>query len=152
MLNNFTLDKFSKFFPNDDSCLEEIVRKRFPSGIVCSSCQRITKHYRVNKRPVYTCKFCRTQTHPLVGTLFEKSSTPLRIWFFALFLMTQTRAEISARTLQEELGVTYKTAWRMYKNIYKLMEKNKGDLLTDVQVNKWVIFNAIELKVTRKEI
>jgi transposase-like protein len=137
-------------FPNDNVCINEIMRLRFPKGIVCKQCERITKHYKLNSRPVFECKFCRTQTNPLVGTLFEKSSTPLRIWFIALFLMTHTRAKISAKTLQKELGVTYKTAWRMYKNIYKLMEKNKGDLLNDIQVNKWVIFNKIELKVVTK--
>lgn len=150
MQNNFSLARFGKIFPNDDICLEEITKIRFPGGIVCEICQRVTKHYRLNHRPIYACKFCRTQTSPLVGTLFEKSSTPLRLWFFAIFLMTQTRADISIRTLQKELNVTYKTAWRIHKNIYKLMQKNKGDLLTDTHVSKWVIFNAIELKVVRK--
>jgi transposase-like protein len=150
MENDFTLIRFEKRFPNNDICLEEITRRRFPGGIVCNNCERITKHYKLNIRPVYTCKFCRTQTAPLTGTLFEKSTTPLRKWFIALYLMTQTRGSISARTLQSEINVTYKTAWRMHKNIYKLMQKNKGDLLTDTHVSKWVIFNTIELKVVRK--
>lgn len=152
MPNKLNLNKFNKRFPTDEACLKEIVNKRFPNGIICESCQRITLHYKLNKRPVYTCKFCRNQTHPLVGTLFEKSQTPLKLWFLAMYLMTQTRGAISAKTLQKELKVTYKTAWRMYKNIYKLMEKNKGDLLTDTQVKKWVIFNTIELKVVKKEV
>ena len=150
MSDTFTLSSFQKSFPNETVCLEEIARRRFPGGIVCSTCQRVTKHYKLSGRPVYLCKFCRTQTSPLVGTLFEKSSTPLRKWFLALFLMTHTRAKISARILHKELNVTYKTAWRMQKNIYKLMQKNKGDLLTDTHVSRWVIFNTIELKVVRK--
>lgn len=152
MPTSLTLNKFHKLFPSDDVCLAEIVKKRFPNGFVCEDCQRVTQHYKLKGRPVYSCKFCRKQVHPLVGTLFEKSQTPLKLWFFAMYLMTQTRGSISARTLQKELGVTYKTAWRMYKNIHKLMEKNKGDLLTDTRVKKWVIFNTIELKVVRKEI
>ena len=150
MPETLTLTRFAKQFINDDACLAEITKKRFPSGIVCQVCQRVTTHYKLTQRPVYACKFCRSQTSPLVGTLFEKSTTPLRTWFFALYLMTQTRAQVSARTLQHELGVTYKTAWRMRSNIYKLMQLNKGDLLTDTQVSKWVIFNTIELKMVRK--
>ncbi len=150
MQNYLTLNNFFKIYGSDESCLEEIIKLRYPSGIVCKVCQRVTRHYRLHKRPVYACKFCRTQISPLNGTLFEKSSTPLTVWFYALYLMTQTRANISANTLSKELCVTYKTAWRMYKNIYKLMQKNKGDLLTDRFESKWVIFNTIELKVVRK--
>lgn len=150
MDNKLSFNTFIKRFPNEETCLEEIVNMRFPSGIVCKSCQRVTKHYKLKNHPIYSCKFCRTQVSPLTDTLFEKSSTPLSVWFYALFLMTQTRAEISARTLAAELDVTYKTAWRMYKNIYKLMQQNKGDLLTDKFINRWVIFNKIELKVVTK--
>ena len=150
MENGFSLASFTKKFPDEESCLEEIRRIRYPGGILCRRCERITRHYRLKNRPVYECKFCRHQTHPLVGTAFEKSTTPLKQWFFAMFLMTHTRAQISAKDLQRQLGVTYKTAWRMYNTLYKLMERNKGDLLTDTQVRKWVIWNTIELKVVRK--
>ncbi len=150
MSKNFTLARFTRTFPSEEACMEEVVKRRFPSGIVCQTCQRVTKHYKLHKRPVYVCKFCRNQTFPLVGTIFEKSTTPLKTWFYALYLMTQTRADVSIKTLQQELGVTYKTAWRMQKNIYKLMQLNKGNLLNDTQVSKWVIFNTIELKVVRK--
>jgi transposase len=150
MLNTFTLTKFNKLFPTEDACFKEITKKRFPSGIVCQVCERITKHYKLRERPVLTCKFCRNQTSPLIGTLFEKSTTPLKTWFLALYLMTQTRGNMPTRILKEELGVTYKTAWRVRNNIYKLMQLNKGNLLTDTQISKWVIFNTIELKVVRK--
>jgi len=148
--NYLTLDNFSKKYVSNDYCFEEIVKLRFPGGIVCKTCQRVTKHYKANTRQVLVCKFCRTQTFPLVGTLFEKSTTSLTTWFYALYLLTQTRGQTSAKTLQKELNVTYKTAWRIKKNIYKLMELNKGDLLKDSHISKWVIFNTIELKVTRK--
>lgn len=90
---------------------------------------------------------------PLAGTIFEKTTTPLRIWFYALFLMTQTRGEITIKELQKELGVTYKTAWRIYKQIYFLMEQNNGDLLAKVEekVHKWIFFNKIEISVVEKK-
>jgi transposase len=150
MKQDFPLSKFISRFNSDYICLEEIRRQRFPNGIICKRCKKITKHYKLLDRPVYSCKFCRKQTSPLVNTIFEKSTTPLRLWFYAFFLMTHTRANISAKTLQRELGVTYKTAWRMYKLIKELMKQNNGDLLSDRQVRKWIFFNKIELKVIQK--
>jgi transposase len=150
MDEDLSLASFNAHFSSDDICLAEIKRLRFPGGINCNNCKKVTKHYKLSKRPIYICKICRKQVSPLVNTLFEKTSTPLRLWFYALFLMTHTKAKISIKTLQRELGVTYKTAWRMYKNILTLMEQNNGDLLAESKVSKWVFFNQIELKVVRK--
>jgi transposase len=151
MESDFTVGQFLRRFPSDSICLEEIKRLRFPGGIHCKHCKKNTKHYRLSGRPAYLCEFCRGQVHPLVGTIFEKTSTSLRLWFYALFLMTQSKAGVSIKSLQRELGVTYKTAWKMYKQILKLMEQNNGDLLAEVQSTKWVFFNRIELKIVRKK-
>jgi transposase len=154
MNRSFTFSQFKSRFSDDDLCLEEIKKIRFPNGIPCSRCNRFTKHYRVAGRKAYACKYCRNQVYPLTGTIFEKSSTPLHLWLYAMFLLTHTRAEISILTLQKELGVTYKTAWRIYRSIYVLMKQNKGDLLTDKEENrihKWIFFNKIELSVTQKK-
>lgn len=152
MENEFSLGQFALRFPNNDICLEEIRKWRFPGGIYCDKCRKITRHYKLSKRPAYTCKFCRSQISPLVGTIFEKTATPLRLWFYTLFLMAHTRANIRVKTLQRELGVTYKTAWRMYNSILKLMKQNNADLLSDRQIRKWVFFNKIELKVVQKRL
>jgi transposase len=151
MNHEFSLATFSSRFKNDDVCLEEIRRWRFPGGMFCKHCKKNTKHYKLKTRPIYCCKLCRNQTSPLVNTIFEKSSTPLRLWFYALFLMTHARANFSVKALQQELGVTYKTAWRMYNNILILMEQNNGDLLLDAEVRRWTFFNKIELKVVQKK-
>lgn len=155
MNQSFLFSQFLSRFPSDDVCLDEISRLRYPKGVFCVKCKKITKHYRVKKRTAYSCKLCRNHIYPLVGTIFERTTTPLRVWFFALFIMTCTRADISITQLQRELGVTYKTAWRMYTNIKTLMEQNGGDLLKNPnEVNKllkWTFFNKIELKVVEKE-
>ncbi len=152
MIRPFTFSDFLKQFPSDESCLEEVKKLRYPKGIECPLCNRITKHYKVEKRNAYACEYCRHQVYPLVGTIFEKTTTPLRLWFFCMFLMTHTRAKISIRQLQQELEVTYKTAWRMYKNIKDLMRLNNGDLLTESEeVIKWTFFNTFEFKVVQKQ-
>jgi transposase-like protein len=151
MNQEFSLGTFTTRFPTDDACLEEIRKWRFPGGIYCNHCRKTTRHYKLHGRPAYTCKLCRTQISPLKNTIFEKTTTPLRVWFYALFLMTHTRANITVKTLQQELGVTYKTSWRIYRNILLLMQQNHGDLLSDAEVRKWVFFNKIELKVVQKK-
>lgn len=132
MTHEISLTEFLEEFPNDDKCLEEIKNLRFPQGIFCATCQKVTKHYKLDSRKAYSCEFCRSQVHPLTQTIFEHSSTPLRLWFYGIFLMTKTKSGISARQLHRELGVTYKTAWRMWKQIRMLMAESGGGLLEGV--------------------
>ena len=154
MEGTFLFSQFCSYYTDDTSCLEEIVKMRYPHGIYCSICKKITKHYKITNRTAYACTSCRNHAYPLTGTIFEKSSTPLRLWFLAMFLMTQTRGNFTGKQLQRELGVTYKTAWRMHKLIRELMEQNNGDLLrkddADGRVRKWTFFNKFEFTVSEK--
>lgn len=132
MQEKFDLGIFNKKFKSDDACLEEIFKLKYPQSVHCSKCNRITKYYKLEKRKAYSCEFCRTQIHPLACTVFEKTTTPLKIWFHALFLMTQTRSGVSAKQLERMTGVTYKTAWRMWKQIRILMVDTDNSLLDGV--------------------
>src|SRR5437773_753114 len=121
----YTRNQFDKDFPNDDVCLEQIKQQRWPSGMIyCATCEKERKHYRVTGRMAYACDRCGNHIYPLVGTIFQKSSTPLRTWFQAMYLMGSTRCGISAKQIQRETGVTYKTAWRMFNQIRKLLAEN----------------------------
>ena len=118
----YTFRQFDQDFPTDDACLEQIKEQRFPQGISeCPKCLKSRKHYRVHGRTAYACETCGNHIYPLVGTIFEKSSTPLKTWFHAMYLMGSTRCGISAKQIQRETGVTYKCAWRMFTQIRKLM-------------------------------
>lgn len=151
-MQDFTIAKLSLRFAKDEDCLEEIKRLRYPNGIKCKACEKITDHYKLKNRNAYSCKFCRTQTYPLKGTIFEKTTTPLRFWFFAMYLMTYTWGQISARQLQKELGVTYKTAWRISTRLKLLMAQNNADLLSESKsIISWNILNALEFKVVNKK-
>jgi transposase len=79
------------------------------------------KHYRVTGRMSYACRACGNHVYPLAGTIFHKSTTSLRTWFYVIRLMASTRVGVSAKQIQRETGVTYKTAWRMMKQVRKLM-------------------------------
>jgi len=99
---------------------------------MCPKCavERSFKRYETaQQRQSWTCTGCGHHLHVLAGTIFEKSSTSLHLWFYAMYLMTSTRCGISAKQLERELGVTYKTAWRMAHLIrHKLMEQGSEPL------------------------
>jgi len=128
-MKTFSLGTFLRKYKNDDACLEQIKDIKYPDGIYCEKCKIISKFYKVEGRPVYQCA-CGFQVSPLANTIFEKTTTPLQYWFYAMFVMTQTRSGISAKQLQRELGVTYKTAWRMMKQIRILMANTDTSLLS----------------------
>lgn len=69
----------------------------------------------------YSCGVCRTQVYPLKDTIFQKSTTDLRTWFYIMFVMSKTRSGVSARTIQREVGVSYKCAFRICHQIRLLM-------------------------------
>jgi transposase len=120
-MERFTINDFNKHFPDDAACLEWLKKYLYPNGIYCMQCQGITPHSRLTKRMAFCCNKCGNHTYPMSGTIFWRSRTPLRHWFYAIFLMSATRSGISAKQLQRELGVTYKTAWRMFKQVRRLM-------------------------------
>ncbi len=131
-----TAKNFEKMFPNDNACLEWIVSQRFPNGIECPVCQKVTKHHKLTKRPVYSCDRCGHYVSPLADTIFHKSPTPLKIWFDAIHEMATTRTGYSAKALQRKHGVTYKTAWRMFNRIRKFLNENAGILTNEVEVDE----------------
>lgn len=121
----FTVQQFNDRFPTEDACLEHLKEKRMPGGVTyCQKCQQERKHHRVTGRPAYACDYCGSMISPMAGTIFEKSSTPLRLWFYAMYLMGSTRCGISAKQIQRETGVTYKTAWRMFRQIRTLLSED----------------------------
>jgi len=120
----YIVEDFNREFPNDSACLEYIKEQRFSDGITtCAKCGVDRKHYRVTGRTAYACDHCGNHIYPLSGTIFEKSTTSLRLWFYAMYLMGATKCGISAKQVQRETGVTYKTAWRMFKQIRTLMSE-----------------------------
>ena len=118
----YTVNQFHAEFPDDDSCLEYIKEQRWPDGIThCEKCGQERKHHRVSGRTAFACDHCGNHIYPLAGTIFEKTTTPLKTWFYAMYLMGSTRCGISAKQIQRETGVTYKTAWRIFNQVRKLL-------------------------------
>lgn len=134
MNKQLTVREFFSKFPNDEVCLEHLFNARFGQGYECPKCNRSAKWYRIKAERAYSCQWCGNHLHPTVGTPFESSRTPLQLWFYAIYLFTSTRHGVSAKELERQLGVTYKTAWRMGHEIRKHMAKIDGEEILDGEV------------------
>jgi transposase len=121
----YTVKDFNRQFPDDNACLEWLKEQSWPGGVgYCGKCGVERKHHRVTGRPAYACDYCGSMISPMAGTIFAKTTTPLTTWFYAMYLMSATRCGISAKQIQRETSVTYKTAWRMFKQIRTLMSED----------------------------
>jgi transposase len=135
-MERFTFKRFETMFPDDASCLEWLRQYLYPNGIYCKLCKKVTMHHRDAQRPSYSCDYCGHHVHPTAGTIFHKSPTSLKTWFHAIYLMASTRCGISAKQIERETGVTYKTAWRMFNKIRTLLQDDTAPLSGAVEMDE----------------
>lgn len=146
-----TIREFFKQFPDDETCLAHLFEVRFGQGYACPSCERPSNWYRIKAERAYSCQWCGHHLHPTVGTPFEQTRTPLQLWFYAIYMFTTTRNGVAAKELQRQLGVTYKTAWRMAGLIREHMADVDGDNLLGglgevVEIDETLIGGSVEGK------
>ena len=122
-----TLREFQDRFPTEESCLEHLFQTRFGARHGCDGCGRQATYYRVRARRSYACEHCGYQVYPTAGTPFDRTRTPLRDWFIVMFQFCTSRNGVAAKEVQRQLGVTYKTAWRMCHQIREYMGQVDGD-------------------------
>ena len=136
MYQNLTFFEFQDIFHSEQSCWDYLVQKRWPHGFICPCCSH-TQYYFVHKRSLFQCQRCRVQISVTANTIFHKTRTALRKWFWAIFLASQHKKGISALQLQKFLEVkSYKTAWTMLHKIRQAMAK---------QSESWQLLGLIEL-------
>lgn len=133
----YTIDNLHQQFPNDNACLDYIFQQRFNGMVACPKCGvSEPKYYRVRSKKVYECKDCGNQISPLANTIFHKSETPLKKWFYAMYMFSVSRNGVSGKELERTLGVTYKTAWRMCKQIRLMMQQSDQPLTGVVEIDE----------------
>jgi transposase len=138
----FTVQQFFKRFPDDAACLQAVMDAQCDDNgrMPCVACQRNARWYRLAARKAFTCQFCGHHYYPCAGTIFQDSRTSLQSWLFAMYLFTTSRHGVPAKELQRQLGVTYKTAWRMGHQIRKLMaELEPTHLSGHVEVDETLV-------------
>ncbi|MCL2520263.1 MAG: IS1595 family transposase [Spirochaetaceae bacterium] len=129
-----TLFNFNTLFTNEQDCINHFVKLKYPNGLICPKCSTSEKVYRVANPKMAICSNCASQFSFFTGTIFEKSNTDLRIWFYAIMQMLNAKKGISAKQLQRDTGVTYKTAWRILHKIREAMGNTTNDKLFEAIV------------------
>src|SRR5205809_3804235 len=143
--SQYSLFEFMADFPDDAACLTWLWRTRYsPDGehAACPKCgveRKLRRYATEQQRQSWTCTTCGHHLHPTAETIFEGSSVSLHLWFYGIYLMTSTRCGISAKQLERELGVTYKTAWRMFHLIRSLLGEEVTNLTGTVEVDETYI-------------
>ena len=114
---DWTLLYVHQKYGTQEACLEYVEALRWPEGPICPSCQS-DKASRIATRNLWECSDCRYQYSATAGhPIFHRTRTPLPLWFQAVYLVCSSKKGISAKQLQRDLGVTYKTAYRMGQQI-----------------------------------
>ena len=110
---------------NETDAYAWVEARLWPNGPVCPHCggvERIGKMSGKSTRiGVYKCYQCRKQFTVKVGTVFEDSHVPMRIWLQAIYLLCSSKKGISSNQLARTLGVTLKTAWFIGHRIREAM-------------------------------
>lgn len=109
--------EFNKKFPTELACINHFIQIRYSNKVQCRHCQSGKVFHRQDAPKQFQCTDCKNSFSIFKGTIFEKSDTDLRKWMYAIHLFNNGKKGISGYQLQREIGVTYKTAWRMLKQI-----------------------------------
>ena len=134
-VERYTIKQHNEAFPDEASVLAHIFARRYPNGLTCEKCQRVDMWTAVEGRRSYACP-CGFQIYPTADTIFHKSTTSLKTWYFAIFLMSNSKNGIAALELQRHIGTTYKTAWRMCHQIRELMAEEVATMRGTVEVDE----------------
>jgi transposase-like protein len=131
----YSFKDFKTEYPDDTACLKAVLDNRY--GDTCPRCGVIgVKWHPITGRKAFVCSECDKHVYPLADTIFRKSETSLWNWFYAIFQFSVAKNGVSAKEIERTLGCTYKTAWRMCKQIRLLMEQD-GDMLSgDVEIDE----------------
>ncbi len=144
-----TFTEFLRIFPDNDACLDYLKERFYSDQTPCPKCEKSSKFHRIKGRSAYSCQRCGHHVYPTAGTIFHKSSTSLQLWFWAVYLVASNKCGISAKQLGREVGVTYKTAWRMMNQIRTLLDEDGDPLSGDVEVDETFARGRLRASETR---
>ena len=115
---------FESAYGTEAKCRAVVIASRWPNGFECPACGG-RAHCEVRSRGLFQCNACRRQTSPTAGTIFTSTHLPLRLWFRAMYHLTQSKQGISSIELGRRLGVTQTTAWKIkHKLAQAMMERD----------------------------
>lgn len=120
MNDPITLTEFQNQFLTEDACLDYLEKARWPQGFRCPNCGHDVG-YKLTFRRLMQCAVCRHQTSLTAGTVFHKTRTPLRYWFWMIRMMAEDKGGASVLRMATDLGMHYSTAWHIAHKIRESM-------------------------------
>lgn len=129
--HKYGIRDFKRDFPDDATCLTLLFKTLHTKKCDCGGTYALRA-----KRRQFQCSKCRFHIAPTAGTIFHKSSTPLTLWFYTIYLFSNAKSGYSAKELERDLNVTYKTAWRILMLIRKALAQSEQKLKGDVEMDE----------------
>ncbi len=138
---SMTRRQLEERFASEDQCMAFLVAKRWPASVRCPRCKS-EKVHKLSRPWKWQCKQCAKNGYrfsPLVGTIFENTNVPLRVWFRVIFEMCHAKKGVSALQIYRTLGGkstskkgSYRTAWYMCHRVRAAMQSEEFIKLTGV--------------------
>ena len=117
---------FDALYGTEEKCRAVVIASRWPHGFECPACGG-RAYCELKSRALFQCNACRRQTSPIAGTIFASTHVPLRLWFRAMYHLTQSKQGISSVELGRRLGVKQFTAWKIKHKLAQVMMERDAD-------------------------
>lgn len=124
-----SLPQFMERYGTEEQCGQAVIAARWPPGFTCPACglRQARSTFRRQGRLYWQCADCARQCSVISGTVFESTKLPLRRWFMAMQLLTQSKNNVSALELKRQIGVCYRTAWLLKHKLLEAMRLAEAD-------------------------
>jgi hypothetical protein len=131
---------FQERFASEAACLDYLAASRWPDGFVCPACGG-RRAWVLERRHLWECGDCGQQTSVTAGTVMHGTRTPLRVWFWAAYLVATRHPGISAKQLQRQLGLSrYETAWLILQKLRRAMvAPEREPLKREVEIDEFFL-------------
>lgn len=123
------LIEVTKNYNTQAKCLKLLEQLRWGKTVKCTFCSSKNVKSIKTEQGRYSCKNCKKSFSAIVGTIFEETRLPLPKWFQIITLMLNAKSGISAKEVERNLGITYKTAY------YACMRIRIGMLMEETKLN-----------------
>jgi hypothetical protein len=135
-----TIMEFQERFATEEACREYLFASRWPEGFRCRRCG-FGEAGVMHARRVWQCKRCGAQTSVTAGTVMHNTQTPLRLWFWAAYLVATHHPGISAVQLARQLGISrHERAWMMLHKLRRAMvAPEREPLKREVEVDEFFL-------------
>jgi len=119
--------EFQRRFPTQEEVFTYFKRVLYNGKVKCNHCHSERVYQRRTTPKLFDCNECGNTFSMFKDTVFEKTTTDLKKWMYAIYSYLSSEGELTISQLQREIVVSYKTAWRMLKKIRDLLDSGERE-------------------------